>query len=155
MLTKKGKYGLKALIALARLPEGETAFSGEIAMTNQIPKKFLDTILLELRNAGIVRSRKGPTGGYSLSRPASEIRIGHAIRIIDGPLAPIRCASRTAYEACDDCADPARCLVRKAMTQVRDAMSEILDKLTLEQLISGGYADLDIDLDMDLPKVAT
>ena len=78
-----------------------------------------------------------------------------AIRVIDGPLAPIRCASRTAYEACDDCADPATCLVRKAMTQVRDAMSEILDKLTLEQLVSGGYAELEIDLDMDMPRVAT
>ena len=83
MLTKKGKYGLKALVDLARLAPGETAFVSEIALRNNIPKKFLDTILLELRNAGIVRSKKGPTGGYSLSRPASEIRIGHAIRIID------------------------------------------------------------------------
>jgi Rrf2 family protein len=145
MLTKKGKYGLKALIALADLPPGETAFSGEIALANQIPKKFLDTILLELRNAGIVRSRKGPAGGYSLSRPASDIRIGHAIRVIDGPLAPIRCASRTAYEACEDCADPATCLVRKAMTEVRDAMAEILDGLTLEHLTSSDYPELQLD----------
>jgi Rrf2 family protein len=145
MLTKKGKYGLKALIALADLPPGETAFSGEIALANQIPKKFLDTILLELRNAGIVRSRKGPAGGYSLSRPASDIRIGHAIRVIDGPLAPIRCASRTASEACEDCADPATCLVRKAMTEVRDAMAEILDGLTLEHLTSSDYPELQLD----------
>lgn len=131
---------MKALIALARLPAGETAFSAEIAAQNNIPKKFLDTILLELRNAGMVRSRKGPTGGYSLSRPAAEIRIGHAIRVIDGPLAPIRCASRTAYEACDDCADPETCLVRKSMTEVRDAMAEILDNMTLEHLISGDHA---------------
>jgi Rrf2 family protein len=136
MLTRKGKYGLKALIALARLPQGEKAFSAEIAASNQIPKKFLDNILMELRNAGIVRARKGPGGGYSLFRPASEIRIGHAIRVIDGPLAPIRCASRTAYESCDDCIDPATCLVRKAMTEVRDAISAILDRLTLEQLIN-------------------
>jgi Rrf2 family protein len=107
----------------------------EIAASNQIPKKFLDHILMEFRVAGIVRSRKGSTGGYSLFRPASEIRIGDAIRVIDGPLAPIRCASRTAYEKCDDCADPATCLVRKAMTEVRDAMSAILDELTLEQMI--------------------
>lgn len=152
MLTKKGKYGLKALIAFARLPAGETAFSGEIALANQIPKKFLDTILLELRNAGIVRSRKGPSGGYALSRPASEIRIGHAIRVIDGPLAPIRCASRTAYEACEDCYDPASCLVRKAMTQVRDAMSDILDGLTLEQLVTGHYDELDLSPPLDEPE---
>lgn len=143
MLTKKGKYGLKALIALARLPEGEKAFSAEIAASNQIPKKFLDNILMELRNAGIVRSRKGPAGGYSLYRPASEIRIGHAIRVIDGPLAPIRCASRTAYAGCEDCLDPKTCLVRKAMTEVRDAMSAILDELTLEQMV--GNVRLDDD----------
>ena len=140
MLTKKGKYGLKALIALAQLPEGKTAFSADIARTNQIPKKFLDSILLELRNAGILRSRKGPTGGYSLLMPASQVRIGHAIRVIDGPLAPIRCASRTAYEGCDDCLDPATCLVRRAMTEVRDAMSAILDQLTLEQMARAEWA---------------
>lgn len=140
MLTKKGKYGLKALIALAQLPEGKTAFSAEIAKTSHIPKKFLDSILLELRNAGILRSRKGPTGGYSLLVPASEVRIGHAIRVIDGPLAPIRCASRTAYEGCDDCLDPATCLVRRAMTDVRDAMSSILDQLTLEQMARAEWA---------------
>jgi Rrf2 family protein len=143
MLTNKGKYGLKALIALAKLPQGQTLFSGEIALANNIPKKFLDTILLELRNAGIVRSKKGPTGGYSLSRPAAEIRIGHAIRVIDGPLAPIRCASRTAYESCEDCIDPATCLVRKSMTEVRDAVAEILDNMSLEHFVSGDYAESD------------
>lgn len=116
MLTKKGKYGLKALVDLARLPPGQTAFITEIAQRNNIPKKFLDTILLELRNAGVLRSKKGPGGGYSLSRPASEIRIGHVIRTLDGPLAPIRCASRTAYEMCDDCTDPETCRVRISMT---------------------------------------
>ncbi|MDX3924484.1 MAG: Rrf2 family transcriptional regulator [Shinella sp.] len=136
MLTKKGKYGLKALVDLARLGPGETAFVSEIALRNNIPKKFLDTILLELRNAGILRSKKGPGGGYSLSRPATEIRIGHAIRVLDGPLAPIRCASRTAFEACDDCADPETCRVRRSMTEVRDAIAAILDTMTLEQFCS-------------------
>lgn len=149
MLTNKGKYGLKALIALANLAPGETAFSAQIASENNIPKKFLDTILLELRNAGIVRSKKGPTGGYSLSRPAEEIRIGHAVRVIDGPLAPIRCASRTAYEACDDCADPENCLVRKSMTEVRDAIAEILDNMTLARLVSGEYGQAEVGLLME------
>jgi Rrf2 family protein len=143
MLTKKGKYGLKALIALARLPEGQTAFSADIASENQIPKKFLDTILVELRNAGILRSRKGPAGGYSLLVPASQVRIGRAIRIIDGPLAPIRCASRTAYEGCDDCPEPSTCLVRRAMTEVRDAMASILDQLTLEQMTQADWVEGD------------
>ncbi|OCP05049.1 MULTISPECIES: Rrf2 family transcriptional regulator [unclassified Ensifer] len=133
MLTKKGKYGLKALVDLARLGPGETAFITEIAQRNNIPKKFLDTILLELRNAGMLRSKKGPGGGYSLSRPASEIRIGHVIRTLDGPLAPIRCASRTAYEVCEDCNDPETCQVRVSMTTVRDAVAAILDSMTLEE----------------------
>ena len=136
MLTKKGKYGLKALVDLARVDPGETAFITEIASRNNIPKKFLDTILLELRNAGILRSKKGPGGGYSLSRPASEIRIGQVVRTLDGPLAPIRCASRTAYEVCDDCNDPDTCEVRRSMTTVRDAVADILDTMTLEDFVS-------------------
>jgi Rrf2 family protein len=136
MLTKKGKYGLKALVDLARLGQGETAFVTEIAVRNNIPKKFLDTILLELRNTGILRSKKGPNGGYSLSKPASEIRIGQVIRALDGPLAPIRCASRTAFEACEDCADPETCQVRLSMTEVRDAIAMILDNMSLEEFVA-------------------
>ncbi len=153
MLTKKGKYGLKALVELARLEPGETAFVSEIALRNNIPKKFLDTILLELRNAGTLRSKKGPGGGYSLARPASEIRIGHAIRVLDGPLAPIRCASRTAYEACDDCADPQTCQVRRAMTDVRDAIASILNSMTLEQFVAVPGAAAIVD-DEELDKRA-
>ncbi|AHK46067.1 MULTISPECIES: Rrf2 family transcriptional regulator [Ensifer] len=140
MLTKKGKYGLKALVDLAQLEPGETAFITEIATRNNIPKKFLDAILLELRNAGILRSKKGPGGGYSLSRPASDIRIGQVIRTLDGPLAPIRCASRTAFEACDDCSDPVNCHVRKSMSDVRDAVASILDNMTLEQFAANDNA---------------
>lgn len=134
MLTKKGKYGLKALIHLARLQSGETAFVADIAAKNNISKKFLDTILLELRNGGLLRSKKGPGGGYALSKPAREIFIGHAIRILDGPLAPIRCASKTAYEPCDDCDHPEDCQIRAAMTDVRDAIATILDNMSLEEL---------------------
>ena len=136
MLTKKGKYGLKALVDLAGLEPGKTAFVTDIAIRNNIPKKFLDTILLELRNNGILRSKKGPNGGYALSKPANEIMIGEVIRALDGPLAPIRCASRTAFEACDDCRDPATCQVRISMTQVRDAIASILDKMSLSQFVA-------------------
>ena len=98
MLTNKGKYGLKALGHLSTLKEGDLAMVGDIATTNNIPKKFLDAILSELRNAGFVYSRKGKYGGYYLARPADEIMIGHVVRVLDGPLAPIPCASKTRYQ---------------------------------------------------------
>jgi Rrf2 family protein len=137
MLTKKGKYGLKALLHLARLEPEEMAFGAAIAEANNIPKKFLDLILLELRNDGVVRARRGPGGGYALARPAAKIRVGQVIRLLDGPLAPILCASRTAYEPCRDCRNVKECEVRLAMLEVRDAMSEILDNITLADLVSG------------------
>ncbi|MDO1583811.1 RrF2 family transcriptional regulator [Rhizobium oryzicola] len=135
MLTKKGKYGLKALIHLAQLAPGETAFVADIASKNNISKKFLDTILLELRNGGLLRSKKGPGGGYALSKPAAEISVGQAIRILDGPLAPIRCASKTAFEPCEDCDHPEDCQIRATMTDVRDAMAAILDGTSLAEFV--------------------
>ncbi len=140
MLTKKGKYGLKALIDLARLEPGSTAFIVDVAKRNNIPKKFLDAILLDLRKAGMLRSKKGPGGGYALAKPATEIRIGQVIRVLDGPLAPIRCASRTAFEACEDCVDPAACEVRRSMTRVRDAMADILDNMSLADMVAAETA---------------
>ncbi|MFE1602171.1 RrF2 family transcriptional regulator [Methylobacterium sp. ID0610] len=134
MLTNKGKYGLKALVHLAGLPPGARIGVAEVAAANNIPKKFLDAILAELRNAGIVHSRKGPGGGYALARPPEEIRIGHAIRVLDGPLAPIPCASRTGYRPCEDCTDEAGCAVRLVMLEVRNSMAAVLDTLTLAQM---------------------
>jgi Rrf2 family protein len=134
MLTNKGKYGLKALVHLAGLPEGETVQSHEIAEANNIPKKFLDAILGELRVGGIVRSKKGKGGGYMLARDASKISIGSAIRVLDGPLAPIACASRSAYQPCDDCKDVAGCSVRLLMLEVRDVASRILDNTSVEEM---------------------
>jgi Rrf2 family protein len=132
MLTKKGKYGLKALVHLAQQP-GELAFVNDIAVANNIPKKFLDAILGELRNAGFVYSRKGKMGGYSLARPPDEIQIGHVVRVLDGPLAPIPCASKTRYQPCDDC-DEATCQIRHMMLDVRNAIADVLDKTSLAQL---------------------
>jgi len=134
MLTAKGKYGLKALIHLALLEPGEQVLSSEIADANNISKKFLDAILRELRQSGLVRAKKGPGGGYALAKPASAITVGNAIRLLDGPLAPIACASRSAYRPCRDCRDPKTCMVRIAMTRVRDAMSGVLDAMTLHEL---------------------
>jgi Rrf2 family protein len=133
MLTKKGKYGLKALLHLSQLPPGQLAFVSEIATANNIPKKFLDAILGELRNAGFVQSRKGKDGGYRLARLPTEIKIGHVIRVLDGPLAPIPCASRSQYQPCEDC-DETICQVRHMMLEVRQVMAEILDNRSLAQM---------------------
>lgn len=134
MLTNKGKYALKAMVHLAGLQPGQTASIGVIAEAHSIPKKFLDTILLDLNNAGFVRSKKGPGGGVALARAPEEIKVGAIIRAIDGPLAPIGCASRTAFRPCDDCADTEACAVRLTMIDVRDAMSQILDTMSLAQM---------------------
>ena len=145
MLTKKGKYGLKALVYLSRLPPGELAFVGEIAAKNNIPKKFLDAILAELRNAGFVQSRKGKDGGYRLARQPGEIKIGHVVRVLDGPLAPISCASRSRYERCEDC-DEATCQVRHVMLEVRHAIAELLDNRSLAAMRDAANDDCVSDL---------
>jgi Rrf2 family protein len=129
MLTAKGKYSLKALAHLAALDSQAMTQAVDIAKANDIG---------ELRNAGIVQSQKGPGGGYRLARVPSEIRIGHVIRTIDGPLAPIGCASRTAYQPCRDCSDVKGCSVRLMMTKVRDAISDVLDRVTLADMIATG-----------------
>ena len=134
MLTNKGKYGLKALVHLARLPPGETAQSLQIAQAEAIPKKFLDAILGDLRNAGIVVTRKGKYGGYRLALPPAEIMAGSAIRALDGPLAPIGCASRTRFRPCDDCADVESCTVRLLMTEVRDLSAKLLDGTSIAEM---------------------
>lgn len=140
MLTKKGKYGLKALTALSRLPEGQLTGVAELAEANAIPKKFLDAILAEMRNAGFVRSRKGKLGGYGLARPAEEIMIGHVVRVLDGPLAPIPCASRTRYQPCEDC-DVETCQIRHLMLDVRNAIAQVLDQTSLTQMAAMGGAE--------------
>jgi Rrf2 family protein len=140
MLTKKGKYGLKALAYLADVPEGKLAFVNDIAKSENIPKKFLDAILGEMRNAGFVHSRKGKAGGYCLARPADEIKIGHVVRVLDGPLAPIPCASKTRYQPCQDC-DVATCQVRHLMLDVRNAIAEVLDNTNLTQMKAFGDPD--------------
>jgi len=137
MLTKKGKYGLKALAALADAQPGQLSFVGGIATANNIPKKFLDAILGELRNAGFVHSRKGKAGGYALARPADEIMIGHVVRVLDGPLAPIPCASKTRYQPCSDC-DEQTCNVRHLMLEVRNAIANVLDNTSLTQMRAMG-----------------
>lgn len=136
MLTMKGKYGLKALHYLSGIPEGTVAQSVEIAETYGMSKKFLDAILADLRNGGFVETRKGRAGGYRLAHRPEEIMVGHALRVLDGPLAPISCASRTAYHRCRDCADEATCAVRLSMLEVREAIASVLDTKSLADMRS-------------------
>ena len=134
MLSKKAKYGLKALLHLADRIEDRPVLIAEIAAHERIPKKFLDMILLEMRNAGLLSSRKGKGGGYALAMPADRIRIGTVIRLLDGPLATVSCVSRSAYKPCDDCQSETACRIRHVMGRVRDAIADVLDTTTLADI---------------------
>ncbi len=144
MLTQKAKYGLRALAVLAAEHGQRMAIpAGELADRGHVPHKFLEAILLDLRRHGFVDSRRGKAGGYALARDPAEIRIGDIIRAIDGPLAPIPCASLTAYRPCADCATPQACAIQRLMRRVRDATAEVLDGTTLAMLAAqGGLSSL-------------
>jgi len=136
MLSSKAKYGLKAMIHLARRQDQGAVVIQDIAAAETIPKKFLDAILLELKNHGFLSSKKGKGGGYILARRAELIRVGDIVRTLDGPLAPVPCVSRLFYRKCDDCRDERACAVRAVMGEVRDAIAAILDNCTLADLIT-------------------
>lgn len=130
-LSKRGEYGLRAMVDLAaQNDQGGVVPMKEIAQREQIPLKFLEQILLALKNAGLLQSRMGVGGGYYLARPASEITLGQIVRVLDGPLAPIRCVSKMAYEPCA-CPDETTCGLRLVMLDVRNAIADILDNTTL------------------------
>lgn len=131
-LSKRGEYGLKALIDLAAEDTVDVIRIRELAEREQIPVKFLEQILLTLKNAGLLQSRRGAQGGYYLARPPEEITLGQIVRTLDGPLAPIRCVSQMAYERCV-CDNEATCGLRLVMLDVRNAISDILDETTLAQ----------------------
>ena len=134
MLTSKGKYGLKAMVHLAGVTTGEPVLATDIATSNNIPKKFLDAILGELRTAGFVHSKKGRGGGFVLARKPSEIMVGQIVRTLDGALAPIACASKVYYRACDDCISETQCHVRLMMVEVRTAIADVLDHRSLAEM---------------------
>lgn len=134
MLSNKAKYGLKALIYIAENRERPVQ-SAEIAETNNIPKKFLDAILLEIRNDGILVSKKGRGGGYRLAYPPERISVGRVIRILDGPITALPCVNQIGLRCCHDCADQQPCRVRDFMLDVRDAVVTMLDKRILADLL--------------------
>jgi Rrf2 family protein len=129
------------MVHLAGLEPGQLAQVADIAQTNSISKKFLDHILTALRNAGLVYSKKGKGGGYALARAAHEIRVGAIVRALDGPLAPIPCASVTAFRPCDDCDDLKSCSVRIIMVEARNAIASVLDHTTLAEMRARSSAD--------------
>jgi Rrf2 family protein len=134
-ISKRTQYGMKAMLALGRRYGEGPALIATIAAEETIPLKFLEVILLDLKGHGLLDSKKGKGGGYQLSRPPSTITIGSLIRMMEGPLAPLPCASETAFRACEECADIEACGTRIVMRQVRDAIAEVLDRTTLSDLL--------------------
>lgn len=137
-LSKRGEYGLRAMITLAEPAQKSDSPSmmqiKDISQREQISPKFLEQILLTLKNAGLLHSKMGVGGGYYLARPASEITLGQIFRVLDGPVAPIKCVSQMAYETCG-CPDEQACGLRLVMGDVRNAIADILDNTSLADVI--------------------
>lgn len=138
MITQKMKYALKALLALAdeaAKPVPEALTIEVIAKRSGTPKRFLEHILLEVRNAGIIASTRGRSGGYQLIKPPAEVSISELLRLIDGPIAPLPCLSRRAYQRCEDCTDEETCRIRKVFADIFWSYLVIIDSLTLDDML--------------------
>ncbi len=138
-LSKKSEYGLRALLELTLAYGSGTLQRQDIAARQHIPIEFLEQILLALKRAGLLSSRRGAKGGYALIKQPKDISLGHVIRILDGPLAPIGCVSKTAYQKCSECpyTNQTHCPVQQVMGTVRDAISGILDHYSLADFAAG------------------
>jgi Rrf2 family protein len=138
MLTQRSRYALRAMLYLAEAPPGSAPIPmTRIATHANVPRKFLELILADLREAGFLHSHRGKMGGYCLSRPTHMISLGEIVRVIEGPLALVPCVSRTAYRRCTDCRDEATCAIRHAMMRVRDETARILDGTSLADAAAG------------------
>ena len=135
MISKKTKYAFKALIHLAGAPSGQPVLIADLANDEKIPKKFLEFILLSLRKGGLLQSRVGKGGGYSLALPANRITVGSIVRILEGDSAPVPCLSTTNYAHCEECRDEATCGIRLTMADVNEALNGVLDGLTLADML--------------------
>lgn len=135
MLTKKTKYGLKAMTYLAKDTSGQPVLISEIAEKEKIPLKFLEGILLDLKKNGLLASKKGKGGGYFLEKPAETISIASIIRVLDGPIALLPCVSLNYYKKCDDCQDEVSCSLNRVMVQVRDKTLKVLERQSLKDLV--------------------
>jgi Rrf2 family protein len=136
MLSQKARYALRAMLHLAAKPKDDPQQIADIAESANVPRKFLEQILLDLKRRGLVHSVRGRHGGYQLGRDPKEIDFAEIIRIIDGPLALSPCASRTAYRRCDDCTDEATCGIRKALVDVRNSTAKILEQHSLADALA-------------------
>jgi len=137
MLTQRSRYALRAMLFLAQAPKGSPPIPMScIASEANVPRKFLELILADLRDAGLLHSHRGKLGGYCLSRAIHLISLGEIIRVIEGPLALVPCVSRTAYKKCADCQSEADCAIRHAMLRVRDETARILDGTSLADAIA-------------------
>jgi Rrf2 family protein len=134
MLSKKTIYAFKALIHLAGIPSGQPVLIATLARDENIPKKFLEFILLSLRKGGILLSRIGKGGGYSLALPPNKILLGAVVRILEGDIAPVQCLSTTNYARCEECQDEATCGIKLTMADVNVALSTVLDGLSLADM---------------------
>jgi Rrf2 family protein len=137
MISQRARYAFKALVALARAEPGKGLNIRELCEQEQLPRKFIEQILSSLRASGYISSRRGRDGGYELLKPADLIHIGPLLRLVDGPIAPLPCLSRTAYRKCDDCRDESTCEVRRAFDKPFAEYLAHLEKLTLAQLLTG------------------
>lgn len=134
MLSKKCKYAIHALVHMAKTPEDKFLIK-DISEACNIPKKFLETILLDLKRAGVLGSKAGKGGGYTLRRHPSEVNLAEVVRLFDGAIAAVPCATYKFYEPCEECTDEATCAVRHAFLEVRNATVEMLKSDTLERLV--------------------
>ncbi|CAL65307.1 RrF2 family transcriptional regulator [Christiangramia forsetii] len=134
MLSKKTKYGIKALAYIARKKDRKPVQASEISESENISQKFLESILLELRKSGFLGSKKGKGGGYYLIKEPAEIKMTAVIRVLEGPIAMVPCVSLNYYEKCNDCPDEKTCSVHKLMIQLRDASLNVLGENTLEDI---------------------
>ena len=134
-ISKRTQYGLKVVLNLARRYGEGPVLIATLSREESVPTKFLELILLGLKSRGLLRSKTGKGGGYQLSRPPSTITVGSLVRLMEGPLAPLPCASETAYKPCAECPDVERCGTRIIMRQVRDAMADVLDRTSLADLM--------------------
>lgn len=133
MISNKARYALRALIFLAERHPRPAAIP-EIATGARAPRKFLETILLELKQEGVLDSRRGRLGGYELARAPRDVSVADILRAVDGPLALAPCASRTAFRACEDCPDVASCRIRHVLLEGRDALAGVLESRSLADL---------------------
>ena len=138
MLSKKAKYGLKAMAILAKEFGNGPQLIGDIAKRERIPSKFLELILLDLKKKGFLQSKKGKGGGYYLNRLPETISVGALIRALDGPIALLPCVSQMAYERCAECPDEETCGIRTVFKEVRDSTDSILERTTLAQMAMVG-----------------